>query len=645
MPLPEFHVPATIVYKHDDGTRDVFIKHEELGHGGFAVVYRVTLQSTNKTYAMKVISKKVTNSKGKLTLEKLKSEMRIQKKLNHPNIVHSKVSFSDEFNYYIILEYCPGKSIREYLKKSGNGHLSEPETRKILRDVVRGLVYLHNSDIIHHDLKLENYLIGSDGKVKIADFGLSTVLKNEDEKKFTICGTTNYLSPEIIEKKGHGFEVDIWAVGVSAYIMLTGKSPFDGGKKEYTYENIKNCDYQFPTKIQISPEAKSFIKSILKLDPRKRPTALDLSSHSFLTKVDREPIYLYNPLLASQKVQTSQSNQSAQPSIQAQSIQSLQPSIQTHSYQNGQPSIQNHSYQNGQPSIPPLPSYQKVENLNKYENNLNGSLTPTKVNQPVTTNLVNILTPICLRNNSNFKSSNGSLTTAQNDNEGFLRKFTINKSETPCVSKNNQLNDTKRNFSIPSYFVTKYCFHGDDLGYLLGNGTIGVCFKDHSRIVLDQNEDYVQYYKNYDSNYESINIFHYLQKKQERNSGGQKDKLQSKISLALRFAKSLKKNKALFESMSVEYNSSAPLYHVKYFINRNGSVLFKLNDKNIQVNFDDHKKLIIFWGTKKMCLVRSIREKCCLMDLNDVAVMNSNSDELKKFKNAKEMLSLLAKKI
>lgn len=259
--------------------------------------------------------------------------------------------------------------------------------------------------------------------------------------------------------------------------------------------------------------------------------------------------------------------------------------------------------------------------------------------------MVNILTPICLRNNSNFKSSNGSLTTAQNDNEGFLRKFNINKSETPCVSKNNQLNEAKRNFSIPSYFVTKYCFHGDDLGYLLGNGTIGVCFKDHSRIVLDQNEDYVQYYKNYDSNYESINIFHYLQKKQERNSGGQKDKLQSKISLALRFAKSLKKNKALFESMSVEYNSSVPLYHVKYFINRNGSVLFKLNDKNIQVNFDDHKKLIIFWGTKKMCLVRSIREKCCLMDLNDVAAMNSNSDELKKFKNAKEMLSVLAKKI
>lgn len=196
------HVPLQIIYTREDGSKDVFIRGEKLGQGGFAIVHQVTHQATNKTYAMKVISKeRYSNIKSKASIEKFQNEIQIQKSLSHINIVSAKISFSDETNQYIVLEYCPGKSVREYLKKSEKGYLSEPETRKILNDILQGLLCLHNRKIIHHDLKLENFLIGADGRVKIADFGVSASLKKFNEKNFSICGTPNYMCPEILQKR------------------------------------------------------------------------------------------------------------------------------------------------------------------------------------------------------------------------------------------------------------------------------------------------------------------------------------------------------------------------------------------------------------------------------------------------------------
>lgn len=320
MSRPQFPVPTTIIYTHEDGIEDVFVRYEEIGYGGYSIVYRTFLQSSNKTYAMKVISKKYAKSKGKLAIKEVKNEMKIQKKLYHPNIVRSKLSFSDDDNYYIILEYCPGKSIREYLRKSKNGYLTENETRKILRDVVRGLVFLHNNNIVHHDIKLENFVIGLKGKVKIADFGLSTHLKDEDQKQYLAGGTTNYLSPEIIQKKEHSFKVDIWAIGISAFVMLTGKAPFDSPQKETIYEKILSCKYKFPSNIIISEEAKNFITSTLQIDPKNRPTAHDLSNHPFLTKIDEEDVKLFDPVqLIKEKVHSSQLPQKVVPTKSIQS--------------------------------------------------------------------------------------------------------------------------------------------------------------------------------------------------------------------------------------------------------------------------------------------------------------------------------------
>ena len=169
-----------------------------IGSGSTSIVCLIE-NDRKQLYSAKIIPKKYIRNRKMYS--QINTEIYVMKECNHPNIVQCKVSFSDEFNHYIVLEYCPGKSVRDYLRKSEKGYLSESETRKILNDVVNGLIYLHNHKIIHHDIKLENFLIGQDGKVKIADFGVSTMLKDEKEKKYSFCGTVYYLSPEIVEKE------------------------------------------------------------------------------------------------------------------------------------------------------------------------------------------------------------------------------------------------------------------------------------------------------------------------------------------------------------------------------------------------------------------------------------------------------------
>lgn len=545
------HVPPVVVNNQEDGTQNVFVLNEELGHGSFATVYRVIHQKTSMTYAMKVLSKE-QYSKSRKSAEKLKNEIEIQNTVDHPNIVGSKFSFSDQHNHYLILEYCPGKTIREYLR---HGRIKESETRKILKDVIQGVAYLHDHQITHYDLKLENFIIDSSGNVKIADFGLSVFQKNEEGKKYSICGTPNYLCPEVLSKESReeSSKVDIWTIGVSAFIMLTGKGPFEGATREMTFENIRKGEFDFPQEISISEEAKDFIKTILQADPRKRPTAKELLNHPFLTKIDNETVNLYR------SNNLPQLNRSPRVSQKVQNAKKCLPQITTNSPR--------------QAIVKPVISPRQV--------NLKASVSP------------------------------------RNDNN---RKSTVKNS------------DQKKSFNIPNNFISRACFYKDDLGYLLGDGTVGMCFKDRSCIVMDPNEQFVQIYKNQYSNVpEVVQLFETNGENELKN-----------VSLVKKMAKSFKKIRFSYDQPSDDYEPSTPLHFVRCFVKNDDCVLFKFNDKNLQVNFNDHMKLIIFWNTKKMCFFRSIKEKSVLLDLKSVASMNSNSEELKKFKNAKILLSNLA---
>lgn len=120
--------------------------------------------------------------------------------------------------------------------------------------MVNGIHYLHSKRIIHRDLKLGNLFIDDKMEIKLGDFGLATKLDFDNEKKRTICGTPNYIAPEVLDgKSGHSYEVDMWSFGVIIYTLIIGKPPFETNDVKTTYRRIKSNTYTFPDHITISP--------------------------------------------------------------------------------------------------------------------------------------------------------------------------------------------------------------------------------------------------------------------------------------------------------------------------------------------------------------------------------------------------------
>jgi polo-like kinase 1 len=148
---------------------------------------------------------------------------------------------------------------------------SEADTRLYTQQVVEAVRYLHGRLIIHRDLKLGNLFLNSNKVIKIGDFGFATKLTYPDERRKTICGTPNYIAPEILEgKNGHSFEVDIWSTGVILYTLLVGKPPFQSKDVLSTYKLILMNSYDFPTDMTISSDAKNLTHKILQVLYNKR---------------------------------------------------------------------------------------------------------------------------------------------------------------------------------------------------------------------------------------------------------------------------------------------------------------------------------------------------------------------------------------
>lgn len=161
--------------------------------------------------------------------------------------------------------------------------LTELEVQCYVNQIVGSLKYLHGHRVIHRDLKLGNLFLSEKMEIKLGDFGLATKLEYEGEKKRTICGTPNYIAPEILEgKTGHSYEVDVWSLGVIIYTLLIGKPPFETSDVKTTYRRIRMNAYTFPEHITISNAARSLITKILNADPSKRPTLDEIMAHEFM---------------------------------------------------------------------------------------------------------------------------------------------------------------------------------------------------------------------------------------------------------------------------------------------------------------------------------------------------------------------------
>lgn len=252
-----------------------------LGKGGFARVYEFTDLDTKAVIAGKIIEKcSLTKSRAR---QKLMSEIKIHKSLNHPNIVKFEHFFEDSENVYILLELCTNQTLTELMRR--RKRLTELEVQCYIVQVVSALKYLHSHRVIHRDIKLGNLFLTDKMEIKMGDLGLATKLEYDGERKRTICGTPNYIAPEILDgKAGHSYEVDVWSLGVLAYTLLVGKPPFETTDIKTTYRRIRTNSYNFPEQVVLSDEAKSFVKFILISDPGSRPTLDQILENPFIKK-------------------------------------------------------------------------------------------------------------------------------------------------------------------------------------------------------------------------------------------------------------------------------------------------------------------------------------------------------------------------
>jgi len=251
-----------------------------LGKGGFAKCYEVQDMESKEIFAAKIVSK-ASVAKPRAHA-KLKSEIAIHRDLSHDRIVKLYDYFEDSEHVYIMLEVCPNLTLNEFMRRRPAKRLSEPEAMFYIYDLVMALQYLHQRRVIHRDLKLGNLFLDDEMRLKVGDFGLAAQLEQHGEKRRTICGTPNYIAPEILEgKRGHSFEVDVWSLGVILYTMIVGRPPFETSDVKATYKRIRMNQYTFPDTVRISHQAKELISNILQTDPRSRPSLEEILNSSW----------------------------------------------------------------------------------------------------------------------------------------------------------------------------------------------------------------------------------------------------------------------------------------------------------------------------------------------------------------------------
>lgn len=257
-----------------------YSKGRFLGKGGFAKCYEVTDMETKYVLAAKIVAK-ASIAKPR-AMAKLRSEIAIHKSLDHEKVVEFHDHFEDVDYVYITLELCPNQTLNEFMRKRPYKRLSEPEAMFFLYDLIVALKYLHRRRVIHRDLKLGNLFLDAEVRLKVGDFGLAAQLEHDGEKKRTICGTPNYIAPEILDgKHGHSYEVDIWSLGVILYTMTIGRPPFETSDVKTTYRRIRHNQYTFPETVNLTTAIKDLVSTILRTDPRARPQLEEIVASSW----------------------------------------------------------------------------------------------------------------------------------------------------------------------------------------------------------------------------------------------------------------------------------------------------------------------------------------------------------------------------
>ena len=251
-----------------------------LGEGTFGKVkLGINLQNGEKV-AIKIHDKeKIIEEDEEI---RVKREFEMLAKFNHINVISVAEIFESISKYYIVMDYCEGGELFNYIVKKRK--LSSNEAAFFYYQLINGLDYIHSLGIVHRDLKPENLLLTKNHILKIVDFGLSNYFKkNQKELLITPCGSPCYASPEMVSgKKYDGFKIDIWSSGIILYVMLCGYLPFEDRNNENLFRKILECKLELPK--FINDDAKDLIKKILVLDPCLRISIPEIKKHNFFLK-------------------------------------------------------------------------------------------------------------------------------------------------------------------------------------------------------------------------------------------------------------------------------------------------------------------------------------------------------------------------
>ena len=262
-------------------TIDAFDMQYIIGKGGGGIVWKGTHKGTGISNAIKIIEKADIICEKSFT--RALSEHTIMSNLNNPFITKLHYSFQGETQIYLVMELIEGGNLLSLMRLFPKNRMPELDARFYLCEIILAVEYIHHNGIGFRDIKPENILVTMRGHLKITDFGLATkIIDSNSIRNNTLCGTPEYMAPEMVRGSGHGMAVDIWAIGCMMYEFIYGYLPFKGDTHELFVETLRNEPIFMDP---ISDEARSIITLMLDKDPLTRIGLTDIKTHIFFEGV------------------------------------------------------------------------------------------------------------------------------------------------------------------------------------------------------------------------------------------------------------------------------------------------------------------------------------------------------------------------
>jgi cell cycle serine/threonine-protein kinase CDC5/MSD2 len=574
-----------------------------LGEGGFARCFQVK-DDSGQIFAAKTVAKESLKS-GK-TKAKLLTEIKIHKSLSHANIVRFIDCFEDDLNVYILLEMCENQSLMNMLKQ--RKRLSEPEARFYTVQVLGAARYMHQHRIIHRDLKLGNIFIDRQMNLKVGDFGLAAYLASDDERKMTICGTPNYIAPEVLygKEKGHSYEVDIWSIGVILYAILFAKPPFQCKEVDDIYDRIKKNDYDFPESTKVSEAALDLIQQLLSPEPEERPTIDEIFCSKFFkglfpSSIPEAALY-HRPVFKALTKEASTRN-----FVNCQIAAGLRVDPVHHPQQTKpvtlQPIITKDDFQAAGPrailpvSLSPASTKEKYKMILVNNNNNNNTRLTTNLNlKQLQQQKIKTSTII----KSAKKSSAMDIANPKED-PPITCTSTINRAIFSHTGKE-MLSLWQGTDKTPSLFISKWVdfSHRYGLSYQLSDGNVGVLFRNNTVMLMTPDHSS---FLSFDLNIKHNNWVGVFVDPATTDPGDAK-----KVKLLKMFDEYMREKLRMYELSSNRRNQFHldvnPLFIVNYQRLKE-CVMFHMNNGTYQFNFTDHYKLVISRNGRQVDIIDS----------------------------------------